>query len=134
MKKIIFICVFVIALSSILIVVYNNQINLNQERNINEPAPKQGKYIGIGQGFVDEIVIEVTFKKIPPGNRPGITEIKIIESNEVEKYWNPVKNELIDKVIRKQTTEVDGITGATASSRGLLEAINDAREKAYIGK
>ena len=46
-----------------------------------------------------------------------------------EKYAAMV-DPLIDRIVKKQSTDVDGITGATVSSDNLRKAVDDALKKA----
>jgi len=59
-----------------------------------------------------------------------ITKIDILEHRGGgDEYLNLVKS-LTKQIVRKQSTEVDIITGATASSGGLKKAVNSALKKA----
>lgn len=96
-----------------------------------KPSIKEGVYRGTGQGFVGDIKVDVIFKE--ESGEIIISDIKIIESEEVKKVWESVVHAIINKVIKNQDTAgIDEVTGATKSSKGLLEAIDEARKKAYI--
>ena len=55
-----------------------------------------------------------------------MTDIQILEaSGETESFFNRAKK-LIDTVLTRQTWEVDVVSGATYSSKGILGAIQNA--------
>ncbi|MGM0442036.1 MAG: FMN-binding protein [Elusimicrobiota bacterium] len=99
-----------------------------------DPSPGLKKDVvkkGTGQGFAGKIIVEVTFENRGPGSSPVITDIEVIESREISKYWNKVRGEIIPRIIDNQTTDIDAVSGATQSSEGLLEAIQDAKNKLH---
>ena len=55
-----------------------------------------------------------------------ITEITVIESHEDWNVGEPAIEELTDLVLMYNTTELDAVSGATETSRGFLEAVEDA--------
>jgi len=77
-------------------------------------------YEGTGQGYRGTITVQV---RISEGN---ITEIVIADSAEDRLVGGAAMEELIDAVIEYNSTDVDAVTGATESSRGFLEAIENA--------
>ncbi len=84
--------------------------------------------IGSGQGMNGEIVIGL----IDDDNQ--IKEIFIVEHSDTENVAEPAFEELTEKVINEQSTEVDTISGATASSQGFLEALEDALKEADLNE
>lgn len=122
----------------ILVIVANIMLIINKSAGLKEKTIKpetgiyeyrEGSFTGTAEGFVDDIEVEVIFEKDETG-RIKIVEIKILKSDEVTKYWKPVKEKIINEILKNQTLDVDTVTGATESSRGLLEAIRDACKKA----
>jgi urocanate reductase len=75
---------------------------------------------GTGQGFRGLISVQVRMNGI------HITDIVIIDSVEDHFIGEAAMEELIDLVIMYNTTDIDVISGATASSKGFLEAVEDA--------
>ena len=78
-----------------------------------------GTYTGSGTGFSGTITVQVTIQ----GGK--ITAIEILSSGDDESYFGRVRG-LVDTVIEQQSLEVDTVSGATYSSRGLLSAIKNA--------
>lgn len=83
------------------------------------PYP-DGTYEGEGEGRNDTIRLAVTLKN------GSITDIQVLEHYEDEvPYFNNAKT-LLQDVLKAQTLKVDTVSGATLSSNGLLEALEDA--------
>lgn len=78
-----------------------------------------GTYTGVGEGYHGDVTVQVTIKN------KTITDIKIVSNEDDEAFFNRAKT-LTAAVLSKQTTQVDVVSGATYSSRGILEAIEDA--------
>jgi uncharacterized protein with FMN-binding domain len=55
-----------------------------------------------------------------------ITEITVIESSEDPAIGGAAIEELTDLVLMYNTTEIDAVSGATETSRGFLEAVENA--------
>lgn len=80
---------------------------------------KNGIYFGIGEGYLGDVEICIVIQD------NTIKAILVTETEDDEAYFNKAKG-VIDAVMKKQTTDVDTISGATYSSNGILEAINEA--------
>ncbi len=87
-----------------------------------------GTYEGSGTGYKNgTVTVKVT---ITDGK---ITAIETVDaSSQTEKYWKSAE-ELYASIIEAQSTDVDGISGATMSSNGIKEAVADALSKAVDG-
>lgn len=89
------------------------------------PIYKDGIYEGTGTGFMPGLVVEVVIEQ------ERIANVTVIDHNEQkERYWGlPV--ELIPQlIVESQSTDVDTVSGATMTSQGIIEAVNDALSKA----
>lgn len=86
----------------------------------------EGIYEGTGQGHHGKIVVRVRTGQYQ------IEEINIIDEQEVPVVSDIVYEKIPPKVIKRNSTDVDVVAGATLTSKGLLEAIEDALEKAKI--
>jgi len=75
---------------------------------------------GFGQGYRGQIRVLV---RLDGGN---ITEIVVADSMEDRFVGGAAIEELISMVIEYNSTDIDVISGATESSRGFLEAVEDA--------
>jgi uncharacterized protein with FMN-binding domain len=56
----------------------------------------------------------------------AITEINVVESGEDPAVGGAAIEELTDLVLMYNTTELDAVSGATETSRGFLEAVENA--------
>jgi len=89
-------------------------------------ALADGDYYGTGRGFHGDIDVTVTVKG------GYITDITIDSYRDDEKYFSRAKKSIIPSVISAQSVEVDTVSGATYSSRGILSAILDALGENYL--
>ena len=85
-----------------------------------------GTYIGEAEGYHSIIQVEVVVDK------KHIQSIKVLQHEEAPILSDVVIDEIPKKVIKKNSTEVDIISGATYTSETLLEAIDNALSEAYI--
>ncbi len=85
-------------------------------------APVEGDvYTGTGQGYAEELTVEVT---VADG---GIVAIEVVESSDTPGLSDDAFEQMIAAVLDTQTVEgVDVVAGATGSSEGILEAIEEA--------
>lgn len=87
------------------------------------PYP-DGTYKGVGEGFGGDIGVIVAIRD------KAIKEIQITShEDEDDAFFNRAKA-VIDQVLEKQDIHVDAVSGATYSSRGILEGIAQAIEAA----
>jgi uncharacterized protein with FMN-binding domain len=77
-------------------------------------------YEGSSMGYRGEIRVRVGYEK------GAITEIAVIESAEDQAVGGAAIEELTDLVLMYNTTELDAVSGATETSKGFLEAIENA--------
>lgn len=85
-----------------------------------------GTYEGSGIGFGGEIVVQVQIKK------GAILSAEIISAdNETPDYIEEAKK-VLDYVVEKQSVDVDTVSGATLSSNGILEGVQNALKQAQI--
>ncbi|UQF12375.1 flavocytochrome c [Vagococcus lutrae] len=86
-------------------------------------ATKEQVFEGTGNGKHGDIKVEVTMKD------NHIEDIKVLNHGENKVLAEPVYEELEQTIINQNSTEVDVVTGSTATSEGYLEAVNDAIKK-----
>lgn len=83
-----------------------------------------GTYEGEAQGFGGVIRVSVTV------NENEITEIEVLSSEGEDAAYFSQAETLNAKILQKQSTDLDAVTGATLSSIGLLDAVDAALEQA----
>jgi uncharacterized protein with FMN-binding domain len=97
-----------------------------EQAAIQEEAGKytDGTYEGTGKGYKSEIKVKVTVE----GGK--ITDITVVEHGDDPAYFG-LASEITESIVEKQGTEgVDAVSGATFSSKGILEAVDNALEGA----
>jgi len=83
---------------------------------------KDGTYDGIAKKGPVKVLAEVTIKN------KSITKIELLE----HRTWKgrAAENIIPDRIIDEQSTSVDAVSGATISSRVIMNAVEDAIQKA----
>ncbi|WP_138206929.1 FMN-binding protein [Haloimpatiens lingqiaonensis] len=117
----------------------NNTVNISEEysdkdnSNINSTNSntgtakgqyKDGVYQGVGNGYRRDLTVEVTIKN------GKISRVDIVSDNETPKFSRIPFETIPEEIVNAQSTEVDLVSGATMTSRGVIEAVNDALSKA----
>lgn len=88
---------------------------------------KDGTYTGEATGYQPGLVISITIED------NVITSIEVVDHNEVNsRFWSTPVNYIPDWIVEAQSTEVDTITGATYTSIGIINAVNDALRQALV--
>ena len=85
---------------------------------------KDGIYQGSGTGFGGTITVQVTLED------DTITAVSVVSAPGEDSAYLSQGENVINSIISEQSTDVDTISGATFSSTGILEAVNDALSKA----
>ena len=80
---------------------------------------EDGVYKGTGTGYAGEITVSVQIKD------KQIVSIDILSSSDDAAFFTRAKV-VIDKIIEGQTLDVDTVSGATFSSRGIISAVKNA--------
>lgn len=80
---------------------------------------EDGVYKGIGTGFAGDITVSVQIQD------KQIVSIDIISFSDDEAFFTRAKA-VIDIIIEGQTLDVDTVSGATFSSRGIINAVKNA--------
>lgn len=80
---------------------------------------EDGVYQGSGTGYRGDITVAVKIKD------KQIASIEILSASDDEPFFGRAKG-LIDQIIKKQSTKVDTVSGATYSSKGIISAVKNA--------
>lgn len=83
-----------------------------------------GIYEGSGTGFGGEIQVSVLIEQ------QKIVSVDIVEAGGEDSAYLSMARGVIDSVIEEQSSKVDGVSGATYSSKGIKAAIEQALEEA----
>ena len=96
----------------------------NTEQQSSTKLYNAGTYTGEGKGNNGTIKAEVTFTDA------AIESIKVIEHSETAGLSDPAMERIPTKIVEGQTLKVDAVTGATNSSKGIIEAVASCVEQA----
>lgn len=86
---------------------------------------KDGNYEGVGKGNGGDIKVSV---EVTDGK---IKDVKIVDQKETADLFESAKNSIIPEIVKNQGTDgVNTVSGATNSSKGIIEAVNNALSQA----
>jgi uncharacterized protein with FMN-binding domain len=101
-----------------------NSINGSSSSNTNSVKYKDGTYTGTGTGFrrgTTEMSVTIKDGKI--------TKVETVSSQDTPNYYNYAESTITSEIVSAQSTSVDTVSGATFSSRGIIEAVQNALSK-----
>ncbi|ACB84667.1 FMN-binding protein [Natranaerobius thermophilus] len=78
---------------------------------------------GEGTGRNPGVVVEVT---VQDGE---ITELELLEHDDSDSYMNQAWDDMRERILEEQSTDVDTVSGATQSSVGIINAVEEALEQ-----
>ena len=84
---------------------------------------KEGIYYGTAEGYSGDVRVAVVIQE------HTIKAILITDTSDDESFFNRAMD-VVKNVIKKQNTDVDTVSGATDSSKGLINAIKNALKQA----
>lgn len=84
---------------------------------------KEGIYYGTAEGYSGDVRVAVVIQE------HTIKAILITDTSDDESFFNRAMD-VVKNVIKKQNTDVDTVSGATYSSKGLINAIKNALKQA----
>ena len=85
-----------------------------------------GTYTATAKGM-SEITATVTF------DANTITKVELDLSGETESIGGAAKDKLIEQIMNAQTSQIDGVTGATVTSKAVQNAVADCIQQASGG-
>lgn len=86
---------------------------------------KDGTYYGTGTGFAGTIKVKVVIKS------GKISSIDMVSHSDGGSYMSKA-SALLSRIVSKQSTNVDTVSGATYSSAGLIKAVRNALSQAAV--
>ena len=92
---------------------------------ISASAPTQGKYTdgsysGSAQGFRGAVQVSVTVEN------GYISDIEILSYKDDRQYFSRAESQIISSILSSQDTNVATVSGATFSSKGIINAVSNA--------
>jgi len=94
-----------------------------------KPAPiklsqiADGTYFGKSKGILTGVKVEVAVKK------GRITKIEILKARGWPTFKKKAIKEMPGRIIKAQSLNVDAVTGATISSKNIIQAVENALRK-----
>ncbi|SNS78899.1 FMN-binding domain-containing protein [Anaerovirgula multivorans] len=79
-----------------------------------------GTHEGVGQGYNGDIKVKVNV------SNGAIQSIEVVEINDTQGLGDAAADTIAERIVEAQSTEVDVVTNATMSSRGMIQAVRDA--------
>jgi len=80
-----------------------------------------GVYIGESVGYRPGFLVEVTVKN------GRVEKVQVIDHNEVRIiYWRRAMRIIPREIVKRQSTALDALSGATATSNGIFAAVENA--------
>ncbi|MDD7793612.1 FMN-binding protein [Clostridium sp. 'White wine YQ'] len=104
----------------------NAQTGGNNSTQNSQSQYKDGVYEGTGRGYRPNLQVSVTIQN------GKISSVEIGDNNETPRFAERVFENLPSEIVNAQSTDVDGVSGATRSSNGIKAAVEDALSKAKI--
>ena len=102
-----------------------NNSNTNNSGKINDAKLKDGQYTGVAQGFSGPITVRVTIAN------GSITNVEILSHSDDAPYFAKAMS-VVSRILGKPGKTVDTVSQATYSSRGIINAVNNALSKAGV--
>lgn len=93
-----------------------------------EPKPafiyQDGTFTGTGEGYYSEITVSVTIAQ------DVITSITVDSYLDDDDYFGDAQSTILPAILSAQSPDVNAVSGATYSSKGIMDAVRDALAKA----
>jgi uncharacterized protein with FMN-binding domain len=116
-----------LALAALPAFAHGGPSNASEPEGINLKARvyKDGTYTGSATGFRPGLTVEVTVK----GGK--LSAVKVVSHNEVNQRFYAYPIQVIPSaIVKSQSTDLDAVSGATCTSKGILAAVEDALKNA----
>jgi succinate dehydrogenase/fumarate reductase flavoprotein subunit/uncharacterized protein with FMN-binding domain len=104
-------------------VLVGTPVDLRTQPKVYSAGPNE--YIGTGSGIGGDLVVKVTLD-----SARKISDISFLQIFETRGVSDRAIILVPQAIIRTQSTQVDTVTGATVTSRAIIDAVNDALSKA----
>ena len=84
---------------------------------------KEGVYYGTAEGYLDDIKVAIVIQD------KTLKAVVIVEENDDETFFKRART-VAENMVNKQTVDVDVVSGATYSSKGIIGAVKEALKEA----
>ncbi|WP_099203696.1 FMN-binding protein [Miniphocaeibacter massiliensis] len=86
---------------------------------------KAGNYEAVGKGRNGDIRVSVLIN-----SKGKIEDIELLECLDNEEFVKASFDKIKEDIISKNSSKVDAVSGATSTSKGIIEAVNNAIKQA----
>lgn len=95
-------------------------VTLSNSTSLSQGQYIDGTYEGSAQGYRGTVTVQVVV------SNGMISSITVESYRDDDEFFNRAKNTVINEIITRQTTDVSTVSGATYSSRGIMQAVANA--------
>ena len=88
---------------------------------------KDSVYTGTGEGFRGKIEVQVTVED------GYLSDITVLSFQDDQSFFQKAQSAVIQAILTEQTTDVSAVSGATFSSKGIMDAVADALGTGFDG-
>ena len=92
------------------------------------PFAADGVFCGSAEGFGGTVSVEVTVED------GYVDAVEVVDASGEDAEWLAMAIVLTDEIVEEQTCDLDVVSGATYTSRGILGAATEALEKSMAGE
>ncbi|MFR6102021.1 MAG: FMN-binding protein [Christensenellales bacterium] len=97
---------------------------LTMGTSLAELAFEPGVYTGVGDGMGGDVTVEVTFSE------NAIEEVTVVSHTETPSISDPAVEQIPASIAEAQSLDVDTVTGATITSKAILQAVENCAVQA----
>lgn len=101
----------------------NNNSSDNTTGEAGKFPYKEGVYYGTAEGYLDDIKVAIVIQD------KTLKAVVIVEENDDETFFKRARA-VAENMVKKQTADVDVVSGATYSSKGIIGAVKEALKEA----
>lgn len=101
----------------------SNNSNDNTTAEAGKFPYKEGVYYGTAEGYLDDIKVAIVIQD------KTLKAVVIVEENDDETFFKSART-VAENMVKKQTVDVDVVSGATYSSKGIIGAVKEALKEA----
>lgn len=98
------------------------------EEKASQKAYRDGVYEGTGEGYGGEISLKII---VEDGE---IASVDLVSAEKEDTLYLNLAKELLGQIVEAQNADMDGISGATYSSKGILSAASQALKEAKLNE
>ena len=100
-----------------------NNSNDNTTAEAGKFPYKEGVYYGTAEGYLDDIKVAIVIQD------KTLKAVVIVEENDDETFFKRARA-VAENMVKKQSVDVDVVSGATYSSKGIIGAVKEALKEA----